>query len=68
MEEYLMWEAYVAKRGSLNVGMRVENAVALLAMLIQHARGIKADMADFMPHLHREEKEISIAEAMKNWK
>jgi hypothetical protein len=60
-----MWEAYVAKRGSLNLGLRFENGIALLATLINRARGIETDIHEFMPHF--DQPEISLEEAMKKW-
>jgi hypothetical protein len=60
-----MWESYVAKRGSLNVGLRVENGFALLATLIQHARGVSCEITDFMPHFDL--GEISLEVAMRTW-
>lgn len=48
--EYLSWCAYVRKRGPLNVGTRIEQGIALLATLIQRARGVSsARMEDFLP-------------------
>ena len=38
------------KRGSLHVGMRLEQGFALLAVLINHALGGKATFEDYMPH------------------
>lgn len=35
--EWLQWCAYRAKRGSLNVGQRVEYSVAMMAMLYANA-------------------------------
>jgi hypothetical protein len=41
---------YIRKRGSLNVGLRIEAAVAVLATQLNRALGGKAEMTDFMPH------------------
>lgn len=60
-----MWEAYVKKRGSLNLGLRFENGIALLATLINRARGIETDIYEFMPHF--DQPEITLEEAMKTW-
>lgn len=48
--EALQWFAYVKKRGSLNVGRRIECGIALLAMMFNRSQGGKADMSDFTPH------------------
>lgn len=61
-----MWEAYIVKRGSLNIGLRLEQGFALLATLIRQAMGDKnAQMADHLPHF--EKPELSLEEAMKLW-
>jgi len=44
------WSAYMRKRGSLNVGMRLEYGFALIARSINNALGGHATMRDFMPH------------------
>lgn len=49
-DEYLSWCAYVRKRGTLNLGMRVEAGFALLATMVNRATGGQAKMEDFMPH------------------
>ena len=64
-DEYTSWATYIRKRGSMNVGLRVESGVALLAMLIQRARGIECDVTEFMPHFDK--PEITLEEAMKRW-
>lgn len=64
-EEFGSWAAYIQKRGTQNLGMRVESGFALLATLIQHARGIDCDIDEFMPHFDK--KPLSLEEAMKRW-
>lgn len=65
--EFCGWQKYRLKRGSLNIGMRVERGAALLATLYANARskdgGYK--IFDFMPH--EEEPPISLEEAMNKW-
>ena len=61
--EALMWSDFIKKRGSLNVGMRLENGFALLAMMISRALGGKANMEDFMPHA--DQKVADLADVMK---
>lgn len=48
--EYLDWCSYIKKRGSLDVGSRIEWAGALIAMVVNNSNGGKAKMTDFMPH------------------
>lgn len=61
--EALMWSAFIKKRGSLHVGMRIENGVALLAVMINRALGGKAEMTDFMPHA--DQKVADLGDVMK---
>lgn len=67
--EFLSWVAFRDKRGSLNGGLRVEEAVArLMALTINiHAgkNGPGYRMYDFAPHI--EEPPISIEQAMEAW-
>lgn len=44
------WAAYINRRGPINLGTRLEHGFALIAMLISHATGGKANMSDFMVH------------------
>lgn len=61
-----MWEAYIAKRGSLHVGMRLELGFAIIATLIRQLSGDKsATFHDYMPHF--EQPELSLEDAMKFW-
>jgi hypothetical protein len=58
MAEALQWVEYIRKRGSLNTGNRVEAAVAVLATIVNHALGGKAEVTDFMPHWDAPEASI----------
>lgn len=68
--EALDWFAFIRKRGTLNVGMRLEALFAQQSVLICSAAGIKKQgggqfsMTDFMPHAD-EPDELSIEDAMK---
>jgi hypothetical protein len=44
------WAEYIERRGSINLGKRMEYGFALVGMLISRATGGKATMKDFMPH------------------
>lgn len=66
-EEYLWWVAYLNKRGSLNLGQRIDGSTAMLAHLVATAAGIKHKsgralrMSDFMPHADNQgDGELSI--------
>jgi len=65
--EFQGWQRYRMKRGSLNVGMRVERGAALLATLYANSNskngGFKVH--DFMPH--EDEPEVPLEVAMKEW-
>lgn len=58
-DELLSWSAYIKKRGSLNIGRRLEWGFALLAMYLA---GGKKEMSDFMPH--EEQKYASIEDVL----
>lgn len=65
--EFLTWMKYRQKRGSLNIGMRVERGAALLATLYANSKSKAGSytLYDFMPHA--EEPETTIEEAMASW-
>lgn len=65
--EFLDWVAFIKKRGSLHLGMRVERGFALVASRVIHAAGGKSEMRDYMPH-YEEPEPISLEEAMRTWK
>lgn len=44
------WAAYRRKRGTFNVGRRVEVAAALIAVTINRIHGGKAKLSDYTPH------------------
>ena len=51
--EALSWAQYIAKRGSLNIGKRIEQGIARLAVVMINTQGGKAEMIDFMPYADR---------------
>lgn len=61
--EALRWKAYIAKRGTLNAGLRNEALFATVSMLLAGAAKLKKEdgssfaMTDFMPHIAEKEKE-----------
>ena len=65
----MRWVAYRARRGSLNIGLRVDFGSAQLAAMYANANtkngGYKP--ADFMPYQDHSEAEISMEEAMAKW-
>jgi hypothetical protein len=66
--ELMQWIQYRNKRGSLHVGMRVEQSIALLASMYANAhskKGVTWKMVDFMAHA--DEEVISLDDALKSW-
>lgn len=68
--EFLDWVAYRRKRGTLNAGMRVERAGALLATMQANINRKKdsqpVSFFRFAPH--HDEPQLSLDEAMQSWK
>jgi hypothetical protein len=61
--EAQQWSAYMQKRGSLHVGMRLEWGFALIAATINNALGGHAVPLQFMPHA--DEADGSLGDVMK---
>jgi hypothetical protein len=59
-EEFMSWRAYIGRRGSLNVGSRVERGFALISTIVNRAAGGKAKMEDFMPNADKPKEEASL--------
>lgn len=60
-DEALIWQAYISKRGSLNVGRRIESSVGQLSYMFHAAHGGKRDFYTFAPH---EKEPVSHDEAL----
>jgi hypothetical protein len=68
--EALGWAEYIRRRGSLNVGTRIEHSVAqLMALMVNRTGGDKGapvKAADFLIHREAEPpKPLTLAEAMQ---
>ncbi len=61
--EAQQWAAYMQRRGSLHVGMRLEWGFALIAATINNALGGNATQQQFMPHA--DEAGGSLGDVMK---
>ncbi|MCG7754907.1 phage tail assembly protein T, partial [Flavihumibacter cheonanensis] len=61
--EAQQWSAYMQRRGSLHVGMRLEWGFALIAAAINNALGGNATQQQFMPHA--EQSGGSLGDVMK---
>ncbi|SKB75934.1 hypothetical protein SAMN05216307_0157 [Pseudomonas putida] len=72
LREFRSWEKYRQLRGSLHVGMRVERATGLLAMILANQardpkkRPVPYTIADFTPH-DQDDKPISLEDAKATW-
>lgn len=66
--EYLKWVAFYRKRGSLHVGMRVEQGFGLLAAIYanSHSKNGGYKVSDFAPHVDK--PPVTLEEAMKEWR
>lgn len=58
-KEAIAWSVYRNKYGSLNLGRRLEQGIALLAAAVINSQGGKADVADFMPHEPKPEEKVA---------
>jgi hypothetical protein len=65
--EFCTWMKYRQKRGSLDVGMRIERGTAMLATLYANMKSKNGGYTiyDFMPH--ESEPVLSLEEAMEAW-
>jgi len=66
--EFLDWCSYRNKRGSLNIGMRVDQSVAIIASMYANShskKGVTFKPIDFMPYA--DEPPITLDDAMKGW-
>jgi len=65
--EFLTWQKYRRKRGSLNQSLRLERGFGLLSALFVNSKSKhKTSIYDFCPHL--DQPPITLNEAMKTWK
>lgn len=64
--EVLDWAAYIRKRGSLNIGRRIECSIALLAYQFNRVHGGKSQYSDYTPH--EKESEDSLKDIMRLFK
>jgi hypothetical protein len=66
--EFLSWALYRSKRGSLNIGMRVEHGAGLLSAIYANSKSKDGGyrVHDFAPH--HEEPEMTLEQAMESWK
>lgn len=67
LAEVRVWQAYRARRGSLNAGLMTEAAVARLSAMYAntHSKHGNHEPADFMPHF--DVPDLTLEEAMAAW-
>ena len=65
--EFRQWVKYRKKRGSLNLGMRIERGAAMLATLYANTKSKKGGykIYDFM--LHDSEQPLTLEQALEAW-
>jgi hypothetical protein len=65
--EFMSWARYRNRRGSLNLGMRIERGTAMLAAMYANAHSKDGGFKfhDFAPH--HDAPPISLEQAMKDW-
>ena len=66
--EFVSWVAYRRKRGSLNLGMRVERGSALLATLYANSKSKNGGYRVYDFCQHDDEPPINLDRAMEDWK
>ncbi|MEL1747385.1 hypothetical protein, partial [Acinetobacter baumannii] len=53
-KEIQKWDAYRRKRGSLNIGLRVEEVMAELKLMFASSKGVKGlQIYDYLPHFDK---------------
>ncbi|PTS71927.1 phage tail protein [Stenotrophomonas sp. HMWF023] len=69
IREFQLWSVFRAKRGSLNLGGRIDEAAGMLAALFVNSNtkpgSAPFKRTDFMPYA--DPAPISLEEAMKQW-
>jgi hypothetical protein len=71
--EAMDWYAYIRRRGSLNLGNRLEHGFAMLATVLSRIHGGEVEMEAFMPYeaaLTQEQDDwsnISVERAKEIW-
>lgn len=61
-EESLLWAQYISKRGSLNLGRRMDRGFAMLSKWLLTVNGHKATIDDFLPKSEHAKEEAAKAE------
>lgn len=59
-DEFVGWCSYMRKRGTVDLGARMDAGFAMLAHVICAVNGRKTKVSDFMPKRQEEQQEVSI--------
>lgn len=57
--EAVQWAIYIRKRGSLNVGRRIDRGFASLTMWLLRVNGAKVEMEDFLPYYEKQPDRVA---------
>ena len=64
--EFESWMAYIARHGSLNLGLRIEDAAALIAYITHRSAGGTLDHDQFLP-VREVDEAAALEQAMATW-
>lgn len=56
--EALEWMEYIKSEGPLDLGLRIEQGIALLCTTVNRSAGGKAELKDFLPSREAPEDEV----------
>ena len=56
--EALDWMEYVRLRGPLDLGARLEQGFAMVAMAVNRSAGGKAELKDFLPQREEQDEDV----------
>lgn len=57
--EFLDWCSYIEETGSLDLGGRFEQGIAMLSMVVNRSAGGKSNIEDFLPKRQKPEDEVA---------
>lgn len=57
----MSWMTYIQQNGPLNLGIRIERGIALLATVLNRVHGGKAEFSDYLPDRNPEAEITQVA-------
>lgn len=66
-DEFEAWMTYIARHGSLNPGLRVEDGAALVAYIVHRSAGGTLDHDNFLP-VRQMDDAAELEKAMSTWR